>query len=205
MHHGDLLLATRSKHKAREIREILALTTRARILSLEDAGIPYAPAEDGIEVFDSFLANAHAKADYFLRIARIATIADDSGISVDALRGAPGVRSKRFAPVRGLDDDALDHANNDYLLQQLQNVPDERRTAHYTCAAVLHLPDGRTCAALGVRSGRILPAPRGTFGFGYDPLFLDLATRLSFGEMDPRLKNRTSHRARAFRTIAALL
>jgi len=198
-----LLLATRSTDKAREIRQILATSFRGDILSLDDAGIPQSPDEDGIEVYETFTGNAHAKAAYFLRLSNIATLADDSGISVDALDSAPGVRSRRYALESGLDGRALDQANNEKLLHALRNVPVSQRTAHYTCAAALHLPDGRRFATVAVRSGSILEAPRGTHGFGYDPLFLDPASGLSFAELDPLVKNTTSHRARAFRALAA--
>lgn len=197
-----LLLATRSGDKVREIRQILAATSAGDVLSLDDAGIPPDPAEEDIEQFDTFLANAHAKAAYFQRLGGLPTLADDSGISVDALGGVPGVKSRRYAAAPGLDGRALDHANNRRLLDALGGVPLEHRSAHYTCAAVLHLPDGRRYSAVGIRSGFVLDAPRGSGGFGYDPLFLDPATGLSFGELDPVVKNRTSHRSRAFRALA---
>lgn len=198
-----LLLATRSGDKAREIRQILVTSFRSDIVSLDDAGIAADPAEDDIEKYDTFLANAHAKAEYFLRLSGHATLADDSGISVDALGGAPGVRSRRYAAAPGILGRALDEANNQRLLRELGDAPPDARTARYTCAAVLHLPDGRRFAALGVRTGRILEAGRGDGGFGYDPLFLDLASGMSFGELPAEVKNRTSHRARAFHALAA--
>src|SRR5688572_25019530 len=141
------VLASRSADKAREIRDILKQSRRVTILSLDDAGVPPSDDEDHIEAFDTFLANAHAKATHFIRITGTPTIADDSGISVDALHGAPGVRSKRFANVPGLSGRPLDQANNRLLLDQLQAVPATQRTAHYTCAAVAHFPDGRRLAA----------------------------------------------------------
>lgn len=200
-----LLLATRSTDKAREIRQILALVLDAPIISLAEAGIEPHDDEDDIETFDTFLANAHAKAAFFLQRTSLPVIADDSGLSVHALAGLPGVRSRRFADRPDLSGTALDRANNEYLLIRLGHVPPDRRTAHYTCAAVLHLHDGRRFATLGTRDGVILDQPRGTHGFGYDPLFLDPPTGLSFGETDPADKNRTSHRARAFRALAATL
>jgi XTP/dITP diphosphohydrolase len=200
-----LLLATRSRDKAREIREILAPLTRASIVTLDDVGIPASELEDELEVHDTFLANAHAKAAYFLRHAQLPTLADDSGINVDALGGRPGVRSKRFADAPGLRGVALDRANNERLLHELRDTPRPQRSAHYTCAAVLHLPGGNRFAAIGTCSGFILAEPRGTHGFGYDPLFLDPATGLSFGETEPAEKLRKSHRARAFRALASCL
>jgi XTP/dITP diphosphohydrolase len=200
-----LLLATRSPDKAREIRDILAPLTHAAIVTLDDAGIPAATLEDELEVHDTFLANAHAKAEYFLRLAQLPTLADDSGISVDALAGRPGVRSRRFAGEAGLRGLPLDRANNERLLRELRDTPRPQRSAHYTCAAVLHLPGDRRFAAIGTCSGFILEEPRGTYGFGYDPLFLDPATGLSFGETEPVQKHRRSHRARAFRALASCL
>jgi XTP/dITP diphosphohydrolase len=196
------LLATRSSDKAREIREILG---DARIITLGDAGIPVSAAEDDVEAFDTFLANAHAKAAFFARLSGMPTIADDSGLSVDALDGAPGVHSRRFAARPGLDGVELDRANNELLLERLDGLPTARRSAHYTCVAVLHRLDGRRCVAIGTRSGLILEAPRGDHGFGYDPVFLDPHSGRSFAELEPVTKNRTSHRARAFRALAACL
>lgn len=200
-----LLLATRSRDKAREIREILAPLTRALIVTPDDLGMLHSELEDELEIHDTFLANAYAKAAYFLRHAQLPTLADDSGINVDALEGKPGVRSKRFADAAGLTGVALDQANNERLLRELRDTPHEQRTAHYTCAAVLHLPDGHRFAAIGTCSGFILDEPRGTRGFGYDPLFLDPASGLSFGEIEPAHKHRKSHRARAFRALATCL
>jgi XTP/dITP diphosphohydrolase len=200
-----LLLATRSHDKAREIRDILAPVLGGRILALDEAGIAPLAEEDHIEIFDTFLANAHAKAAYFLRRASMSVLADDSGLEVDALGGAPGVRSRRFAGRPDLDGRELDGANNDRLIAELRGLPAEARSARYVCAAVLHLSDGRRLSALGSCRGSILPEPRGNAGFGYDPLFLDPATGLSFGETHADEKNRRSHRARAFRALTANL
>lgn len=200
-----LLLATRSRDKLREIGQILHAACGATLVSLDEAGIAPDPEEEGVEAFDTFLANAHAKAEYFLRRTGLPTLADDSGIQVDALGGAPGVRSRRWAAAPGLDGRELDAANNQRLLRELDGVEGDARSAHYTCAAVLHLPDGRRFAAVGTCSGVILDAPRGHGGFGYDPLFRDPRTGLSFGQVDAAEKNRRSHRARAFRSLFANL
>jgi XTP/dITP diphosphohydrolase len=201
---GTLLLASRSDDKVREIRQILAPVFHGRIITLGEAGVPVSDEEDHIEAFDSFLANAHAKADFFRRVTGLPTLADDSGLNVHALNGAPGVHSRRFSgsSATGLD---LDHANNQRLLADLAHLQPEQRGAHYLCAAVMHLPDDRRFSAIGTCHGRILEAPRGTAGFGYDPLFLDLETGRSFGETEPEVKNARSHRARAFRALAANL
>ncbi|HEX6309812.1 MAG TPA: non-canonical purine NTP pyrophosphatase [Longimicrobiales bacterium] len=200
-----LILATRSADKAREIHEILAPRYPHAIVTLSDAGVAEDTAENDIEIFDSFLDNAHAKADYFLRLTGSPTIADDSGISVDALGGAPGVHSRRFAQRTDLSGVALDHANNERLLRELEASSAALRSAHYTCAAVLHLPDGRRFAALGTCSGSILHQPRGSHGFGYDPLFQVVHTGRTFGEMSGAEKHRYSHRARAFRALASVI
>jgi XTP/dITP diphosphohydrolase len=196
-----IILATRSVDKAREIGEILA---RGRLVTLADAGVPDDPVENDIEAFDSFLANAHAKAAYFLRLTGLPTIADDSGICVDALGGAPGVHSRRFATGHDLAGIEQDRANNERLLRELRDAPPETRTAHYACAAVLHTPDGRCFSALGTCSGLILLEPRGDGGFGYDPLFLVPDIGRSFGEMSRSEKQQHSHRARAFRALAGV-
>jgi XTP/dITP diphosphohydrolase len=196
-----LLLATRSPDKVREIRQILRSVFSGGIITLDDAGIAAADDEEHLERFASFLENAHAKAAFFMEASGMPTLADDSGIEVDALDGRPGVRSKRYA---GAASD-VDAANNRYLLGELRGVPAEARTARYVCAAVLHLPDRRRVAAVGTCEGRILEEPRGSGGFGYDPLFFDPTTGLTFGETDPAAKNRKSHRARALRGLAANL
>lgn len=202
----SIILATRSADKLREIRMILG-DVGMPIITLADAGLDPLSEEDDVEAFDTFLANAHAKAAYFARRSGMTVIADDSGICVSALDGAPGVRSKRFAAAHdaaavGLAGIALDQANNETLLRRLEDVRGTDRRAHYTCAAVIHLPDGRRLAALGTCAGTILDAPRGTNGFGFDPLFLDSASGLSFGEMEPAVKILLSHRSRAFRALA---
>lgn len=201
----SVVLATRSRDKAREIRDVLSTVSHIAVVTLEDAGIAEDPAEESIEAFDSFLENAHAKAAYFMKLTRRPVIADDSGISVSVLGGAPGVRSRRFAQQPGLTGLALDRANNERLLHELRNTPPAERLAHYSCAAVMHLPDGRRFSAVGTTRGVVLDAPRGTGGFGYDPLFLLPAIDRTFGELTLQEKQRHSHRARAFRALAGAL
>jgi XTP/dITP diphosphohydrolase len=211
-----VLLATRSHDKAREIRQILQHSRTIELVTMGEAGLDPEPEEDDVEVFDTFVANALAKAAWFARRSGMSVIADDSGICVAALGGAPGVRSRRFAAdyaAAGVDagthgvrnDDDVDRANNDMLLSRLARVAPPDRGAHYACAAALQLRDGRRIVAVGTCSGTILTEPRGSLGFGYDPLFFDPAIGLSFGEIDPGEKNRRSHRARAFRALASWL
>lgn len=194
-----LLIATRSQGKMREIVPLLAHLP-VRLLDLRDAGIPVTPAEDAIERFDTFEENAAAKARYFfLASGGIPTVADDSGLSVDALGGAPGVRSKRWSERPDLDGKELDEANNRHLLATLSGLPD--RKGRYVCVAAF--ADDRTAfAARGEATGTITSEPRGRAGFGYDPYFLSDDLGCTFGEAEPAEKSRVSHRGRAFRSLA---
>ena len=175
------------------------------VLALDEAGIPPAAAEEAIEVHDSFSANAAAKAHYFARRSGLLTLADDSGLVVDALRGAPGVRSRRFSGREDLEGEALDAANNRLLLERLHGVPPEQRTAHYVCVAAIADAAGGEARFEGRCDGLILDAPRGSGGFGYDPLFWIPSEQVSFGEIDPVRKNVISHRARAMTAAARAL
>jgi XTP/dITP diphosphohydrolase len=199
-----LLLATRSADKLREIRAILAGSAALRLVSLADLGIGESAEEEAIEAFDTFRENAQAKAAHFARLTGATTLADDSGLMVDALDGAPGVRSKRFsgAAAAGIE---LDRANNAELLRRLAGVPPERRAARYVCAAALATPDGVNFTGMGTCSGLILEAPAGSGGFGYDPLFYLPELGATFAEVDAAEKHRRSHRARAFRALVAML
>jgi XTP/dITP diphosphohydrolase len=202
------LLATRSPDKVREIKEILrAAGNTTEIVSLEEARVPWASAEEKIEEFDSFQSNARAKAEYFAKLTGLPTIADDSGIEVLSLMGKPGVRSKRFAPnAAGLTGKALDAANNAELLQRLIGAEEKRRRASYTCvAAVLIRPNAPAAFYEGRCWGRVLEEPKGTGGFGYDPLFFSDELGKSFGEATPEEKYSVSHRGIAFRKVAEAL
>lgn len=207
MRAGSLLVATRSDGKIREIRRILhaAGLPEPTLLTLEDAGIVEAPEEERIEVFDTFEENALAKARYFCRLSGLLTLADDSGLCVDALGGAPGVRSKRFSGRADLRGEPLDAANNARLLEALREVRPADRTAHYVCAAALAAPGGEERIFRGTCDGVILPEPRGAGGFGYDPLFFLPGEGATFGELSAGRKNEISHRARAVRAAAAAL
>ena len=202
----DLVLATRSTHKIQEIRKILVVVPNLRVLDLTEAGIPYNAAEDDLEPYDTFEENAASKASYFQKMTGLPTVADDSGIEIDLLGGSPGVRSKRFAPEQGLADIALDQANNEYLLAALGEAPLTERTGRYVCVAVLNRGDpDHVTVVRGEASGLILAAPRGSAGFGYDPLFLDEELGKTFAEISPAEKNARSHRGRAFGTLAERL
>ncbi|MSR23069.1 MAG: RdgB/HAM1 family non-canonical purine NTP pyrophosphatase [Gemmatimonadetes bacterium] len=200
------LLATRSKGKLREIREILSRLGGIQLLDLDEAGVAPSAEEDGIEVFETFSENALAKARYFRRQTGMPTIADDSGLAVDALGGLPGVRSRRFVPdADRLSPDELDQANNRHLLERLVGVPPAKRTAHYVCVAALEHGTDEPVVFRGEARGEILERPRGSGGFGYDPLFLDPSDGQTFAELSRAEKDARSHRGAAFRALAAHL
>jgi XTP/dITP diphosphohydrolase len=192
-----LLVATRSAHKLREIREILG-DPRCRIVDLDDIGIPETAEEDALECFQTFEENALAKARHFQRLSGAPTLADDSGLVVDVLDGQPGVRSKRFSPDSGLSGAARDGANNELLLRKLATVPDGERSARYVCVVALATEDGEHCFR-GECEGSIALQPRGTAGFGYDPLFVVPGDGRTMAELDAAEKNAISHRSRALR------
>lgn len=198
----DLVLATRSTHKIKEIRTILEVVPKLRVLDLIEAGVSYDSAEEDLEPHDTFEENAASKAAYFQKITGLPTVADDSGIEIDLLDGAPGVRSKRFAPDQGLSGLALDQANNKHLLASLGDSLPEERTGRYVCVVVLNQgdPDDVTLVR-GEAFGLILDAPRGSGGFGYDPLFFDEELGQTFAEIAPEEKNVWSHRGKAFRAL----
>jgi XTP/dITP diphosphohydrolase len=198
-----LLVATRSHHKMREIREILASVPDLSLLSLDDVGLEASSAEDVIEAFDTFEENALAKAAFFHARTGLPTVADDSGIEVDAIGGAPGVRSKRFAPVPpGTSADARDRANNDHLLRLLMGTSPAARTARYVCVVALKEDATEGWTVRGESEGTIAQAPRGSGGFGYDPLFIHAELGRTFGEAAAEEKHALSHRGAAFRKLA---
>jgi XTP/dITP diphosphohydrolase len=196
-----LVVATRNPGKVREIHEMLAGLDGYEVVGLAELSIPESPDEDAVEAFETFEENALAKARHFARITGELALADDSGICVDALDGAPGVRSRRFAAADEARGERQDQANNRWLLHLLADVPDVRRTARYVCAAALAWPDGREAVRTGTCDGVILRAPRGTGGFGYDPLVHIPHEGMTFGELPPERKNELSHRGRAIRQI----
>lgn len=195
-----LLVATRSRGKQREVRRLLD-PAGIPILFPDDAGVPLDPAEEQLELGDSFAANARAKAEHFARRTGLPTVADDSGIEVFALGGRPGVRSKRWAGSNAAGSE-LDAANNAELLRRLLGAPPARRRARYRCVlAYLPAPEAVPEIFEGECVGTILDAPRGDGGFGYDPLFLSDDLGKSFGEADEAEKDGVSHRGRAFRAL----
>jgi len=185
---------------------ILSVVSNLRVLDLIEAGVSYDGAEEDLEPHETFEENAASKAAYFQKITGLPTVADDSGLEIDLLDGAPGVRSKRFSPDQGLSGLPLDQANNEHLLVSLGDAPPAERTGRYVCVAVLNRgdPDDVTLVR-GEASGLILDAPRGSGGFGYDPLFFDGELGQTFAEIAPEEKNARSHRGKAFRALAERL
>jgi XTP/dITP diphosphohydrolase len=193
----EVLLATRSEGKLRELRPLFAAHAIA-VVDLRDAGIDESPVEDTLETSPTFEENALAKARHFHELSGRATVADDSGLVVPALDGRPGVLSKRWSGRTDLTGQDLDDANNRLLLRSLQNAHDRR--ARYVCAAA-YVDGERQLVCRGEVHGRILEDARGDGGFGYDPYFLSTELGRTFGEVSAREKASVSHRARAFRAL----
>lgn len=199
-----VLVATRSPGKQREVRELLEGTAVEAVFP-DQAGVPLLAAEDALELHDSFDGNALAKAEYFARRTGLPTVADDSGLEVFSLGGEPGVRSKRWATVYPPGQDP-DEVNNAFLLRRLAGASGMRRKARYRCVlAWLKVPGALPKFFEGACTGEILETPRGTGGFGYDPLFLSDDLGKSFGEATAEEKHSVSHRGRAFRQWLAEL
>lgn len=196
-----LLLGTRSAGKLRELRPMFA-RAGFDVIDASGAGIAESAEEEALEVADTFEANALAKARYFHRVSGQAAVADDSGIEVRALGGAPGVVSKRWSGRPDLGGQALDDANNALLLAKLGGAGD--RGARYVCAAAYCGSEGEFVVR-GEVEGAITTQPRGTGGFGYDPYFESLELGRTFGEVSVDEKARVSHRARAFEKLLSRL
>ena len=200
-----LLVATRSPHKLAELRELLALD-RAELVSLDELGVEGDVDETG----STFEANARLKARHAARLTGLTALADDSGLEVDALRGGPGVRTRRYA-----GENATDIENNEKLLAALKGLPADARAARYVCVLALARPDQTgprggipTRLVRGTCRGRIAPAPRGSNGFGYDPIFepaAEPAGGRTLGEWSQAAKNEISHRGAAARRMRPIL
>lgn len=184
-----LILASNNKHKLSEIKAILG-GCFDEIVTMREAGIEHETVEDGY----TFLENAAKKAREIAELSGCCALADDSGLCVDALGGAPGIYSARFSGAHG--DDA---ANNRLLLEKLNGV--ENRAAHYTCAVVLCRPDGSMLSAEGFLYGEIAEKEAGANGFGYDPLFYLPDYDCTTAQLAPEVKNRISHRANALHAL----
>ncbi len=201
-----LLVATRSRHKLRELRQLLEVGPDIELVSPDDVGIPDEPEETG----ETFETNARLKARFYARRSGLPTLADDSGLEVDALHGGPGVRTRRYA-----GPDATDEANNAKLLSELGTLPPGRRGARYVCVLALAMPSDAgprgglsSIVRRGTCRGRIALAPRGDGGFGYDPIFEPYPEPpggRTLGEWSAEAKNAISHRSRAARRMAPVL
>jgi len=190
-----LVLATRNQGKITEFRRILEELAPGQI---ELIGVDKFPdLVDVEETGTSFEENSLLKARYTSQATALPAIADDSGLCVDALNGDPGIFSARWAGVHGNDQ-----ANLEKVLDQLKDVPDQKRTAHFKCVAPLVLPEGREQVAEGRFEGHILHAPVGENGFGYDPIFQPLGLSISSAQMSAQEKDLVSHRGKSLRAIA---
>jgi XTP/dITP diphosphohydrolase len=191
-----IVLATGNAGKVREFAQLLA-EFDAEIIPQTQLNVSNVP-ETGL----TFVENALIKARHAAEITGLPAIADDSGIEVDALNGAPGIYSARFA-----GENATDVDNNQLLLQQLQSIPEAERTARYHCVIVYlrHALDPTPLICHGIWEGRVLTAPQGDNGFGYDPLFLIPEQQCTAAQMPPDLKNKLSHRGQAMRELQAAL
>ena len=202
---GRLVVATRSAHKLRELRELLDLRA-TELVSLDELGVPGDPVEDA----STFEGNAAKKARWAVRATGLPALADDSGIAVEALGGAPGVRTRRYAGEQATDDE-----NNAKLLAALDGLPPDRRAARYVCVLALAHPAGagargglRVVTRRGIVRGRIATGPRGSGGFGYDPIFEpegEPPGGRTFGQWSAAEKHAISHRARAAQRMRPLL
>ncbi len=190
-----LVLATRNSGKIAEFRRILE---ELHPRSIELVGLEQFPnLQDVEETGESFFQNAVLKARTVCQETGLPTIADDSGLSIDALGGAPGIFSARWSGVHGND-----RANIDKVLAQLEATSEEERGAHFTCVTAFVMPDGREASAEGILSGKILRQPIGNNGFGYDPIFLPDGSELSLAQLDATTKDFISHRGQSLRVIA---
>ena len=188
-----LIIASNNAHKIYEIKKILG-NSFDEIVSLRESGIDHETVEDG----STFMENALKKAREIAELSGTPALADDSGICIDALGGAPGIYSARFAGEHGDDE-----ANNRLLLEKLSDKED--KSGHYTCAMALVFPDGREICAEGYMYGTITENRRGNRGFGYDPLFIPRGESRTVAEMSDEEKNAISHRAEALKMLVKKL
>ena len=191
-----LVLATRNEGKVREIGELLKDQKGVELLSLRS----YPDAPDVVEDGKTYEENAIKKASILAEYTRHLTIADDSGLAVDALDGAPGVHSARYAGENASDEDRIVK-----LLDALRDVPDDRRSGRFICAVAIAEPLDQAQVVHGVCEGRIIRTPRGSAGFGYDPIFVPTGFDKTFAELGDEIKNQISHRAKALAEARQLL
>ena len=187
---GKYVLATRNEGKVAELARIL--------VGVDLVGLAaYPEAPEVAETGATFEENALLKARAIAALTGLPSVADDSGLCVDALNGMPGIFSARWSGTHGADK-----ANLDLLLAQIADVPDERRGANFTCAAAIVHPDGASHVVLGMVIGHLIREPRGSGGFGYDPIFVPDGFDVTTAEMTADQKDAISHRGKAFRALA---
>ena len=186
-----LIVASNNAHKVAELDAILS-ALGFEVCSLKEAGLHVEPEETG----ETFEENSYIKAKATLAASGCATVADDSGLMVEALGGAPGVYSARFA-----GEHATDEENNEKLMSLMEGIPDGRRQAKFVSVITLMYPDGRILTARGECPGTIGRVPEGTNGFGYDPLFLPEGYSVTYAQLTAEEKNRISHRAKALEIL----
>lgn len=191
----DLFLATNNPGKIREYEQLLA-PLEVKLWTPRMLGLEITVREEAA----SYAENARLKALTYVRASGMPTLADDSGLEVDALGGAPGIHSARYA-----GHDANDADRYHLLLQQLEGLPWEKRTARFRCVLVLATPDGEVYSTEGVCEGIIGFEPRGSHGFGYDPIFFLPEYGMTMAQLSPEVKNRVSHRARAVQEMLPIL
>lgn len=191
-----IVAASKNQHKIKEI-EAITKEFGMDIIPRDKAGVPDVEIEEDGSTFEE---NSYKKAYEIMKLCGKITIADDSGLEVDCLDGAPGVYSARFA-----GEDGNDQANNDKLKELIRDVPYEERTGRFVSVITMVWPDGEKLVARGEVEGHIVLEERGPNGFGYDPLFIPQGYSITFGEFEPGEKNKISHRANALKELKRLL
>lgn len=194
----DVLLATNNPGKLREFRELLA-DLPITVNSPKDIGLRFDVAEDG----DTFEANATTKAAAWAKAANMICVADDSGLCVDALDGAPGVYSARWSAIHNINTADPDQANLELVVSQLADH--SNRAARYVCVGAIALPDGTVHIARGELEGTIIDTPRGDNGFGYDPVFVPVGETRTAAELRAEEKHKISHRGKAMADLKGIL
>ena len=191
-----MIAASSNAHKIKEIQSIMS-KFGVKVVSRKEAGVPEFEIEEDGETFEE---NSLKKAEAIMKATGKLTVADDSGLMVDYLGGAPGVYSARFA-----GEECDDEKNNEKLLKHLEGLPAEDRKAKFVSVITLMFPDGNTIVARGECPGRIIETPTGENGFGYDPLFLPDGLSKTFAQLSDKEKNSISHRARALEKLEEIL
>ena len=191
-----LIFATGNQNKVREIREILSDFPDVDVITMKEAGI----SADIVENGSTFEENARIKAEEISRLSGKIVLSDDSGLEIDALNKEPGIYSARY-----MGEDTSYHIKNNALIERLDGVPDEKRTARFVCAAACAIPGRETLIVRGEMEGRIGYEEKGSNGFGYDPIFFLPEYGMTSAELSPEEKNRISHRGKALRAMRELL